>query len=118
MITEMLNDTFGRNVRERRQKRKMSVAELAETAKCTEYTIYNIENGRQRGTRLGTAKLIAEALDCTVDDLIGAQQTSEARQMALQMRELRRKVLELSQENRNLAQALAALTMERAHGEE
>lgn len=114
----MQNDTFSRNVRERRKELKMSVAELADAAKCAEYTIYNIENGAQRGTRLETAKLIAEALDCTVDDLIGTQQTSEARQMALQVRELRRKVLELSRENRNLAQALAALTMERTHGEE
>lgn len=102
----MTNDIFGRNVQTRRRKLKMSVSELADAVGATEDTIYRIERG-QHGTRLETAKLIAEALDCTVDDLIGTQQTSEARQMALQIRELTRAVEELTQENRNLAQALA-----------
>lgn len=105
-VETVLNDIFGRNVRARREKLKMSVIELADAARMSQYTIYGVENGRN-GTKLETAKLIAEALDCTVDDLIGTQQTSEAKKMALRVQDLEREVDELTQENRKLAQALA-----------
>lgn len=66
------------NLRTARRLKDITQAELARRAGLDQTTISDIERGRNRNPSLDSARRIAEALGCTVDEIFPAIQ-QEAR---------------------------------------
>lgn len=57
-------------VKEIRLKHLMTQEELAKKARITRQTVISIESGRKKRVSALTLARIADALECTIDDLI------------------------------------------------
>jgi transcriptional regulator with XRE-family HTH domain len=69
--TNMLKpDTFAARLASLRSKAGLSVADLAAAAGLHRDTVYRLERG-EREPSLAVAKMLAQALGCTLDDLAG-----------------------------------------------
>ena len=62
--------SIARNIKKRRIKAALSQDKLSKLAGVTLYTITKIESGITLDPRIETVKRIADALKCTVDDLL------------------------------------------------
>ena len=61
---------IARNIKKRRIKAELSQDKLSKLAGVTLYTITKIESGVTLDPRVETIKRIADALKCTVDELL------------------------------------------------
>lgn len=66
-----MNDTFAARLRVRREAARLSVPELAAAAGLTRQAVWQLERGEREPT-LETARKLAAALACTIDELAGA----------------------------------------------
>jgi len=62
--------SIARNIKKNRIKAELSQDALSKLAGVTLYTITKIETGATLDPRVETLKKIADALNCTVDDLL------------------------------------------------
>lgn len=62
--------SIARNIKKYRQKADLSQDKLSKLADITLHTITKIESGVTLDPRIETVKRIADALDCSVDDLL------------------------------------------------
>jgi transcriptional regulator with XRE-family HTH domain len=62
--------SIAENIKKLRQNKGMSQDKLSKLAGLTLHTIAKIESGATLDPRVGTVKLIAQALGCSVDDLL------------------------------------------------
>lgn len=69
MKEKVASTTFGRNVRRVRRAKDITQKELAEICGMTENAIHLIERTNRTPT-LETARLIAKALETTIDELL------------------------------------------------
>ena len=76
-MPEWMN-TFRRNLRATRRRLKVSQEELAERTGQFATGISQIERGQRPGITYETARLLAEGLGVTVDDLMGRPGTAKA----------------------------------------
>lgn len=61
---------IGRNIQKYRRKAGMSQDKLSKKADVTLHAIAKIESGVTPDPRIGTIKKIADALECSIDELI------------------------------------------------
>lgn len=62
--------SIARNIKKYRQKANLSQDKLSKLADITLHTITKIESGVTLDPRIETVKKIANALDCSVDELL------------------------------------------------
>lgn len=62
--------SIARNIKKYRQKADLSQDKLSKLADITLHTITKIESGATLDPRIETVKRIADALNCSVDDLL------------------------------------------------
>ena len=62
--------SIARNIKKYRQKAGMSQDKLSKLAEVTLHTIAKIESGSTLDPRVETVKKIADALGCSVDELL------------------------------------------------
>ena len=67
---------FGEVVAEKRKRASLSRAELAGLADLSERTIHQIESGGTRKLQARTRRKLAEALECSVEELSGSNVSS------------------------------------------
>lgn len=61
-------------IRGRRLEKKLSQAELAKRAAIPQSVIAEIETGKSKNPTVETALRLAQALECTVEDLIAPEE--------------------------------------------
>lgn len=61
---------LSKNVKKFRRKREMSQDKLSKHAGLTLHAIAKIESGATLDPRIGTVKKIADALSCSIDELL------------------------------------------------
>ena len=61
-------DTFASRLRQRREAKPLTVYDMDESAGLSRQAVHDLESGRREPT-LKTARALADALDCTLDDL-------------------------------------------------
>lgn len=62
--------SIGQNIKKYRRKSGLSQDKLSKLANITLYAITKIESGATHDPRIKTVKKIADALGCTVDELL------------------------------------------------
>ena len=62
--------SLARNIKKYRRKSGMSQDKLSKLANITLHTITKIESGATPDPRVATVKKIADALGCTIDELL------------------------------------------------
>ena len=68
---------LGKRIRMLRQQRQLGLRELARLAQVPHVTLSQLERGLRADVTTATAKRIAQALDTSIDDLVGRVEESE-----------------------------------------
>ena len=68
---------LGKRIRMLRQQRQLGLRELARLARVPHVTLSQLERGLRADVTTATAKRIAQALDTSIDDLVGHFEESE-----------------------------------------
>ena len=70
-VGDVIVEDYGTRIKSRREQRKLTQEELAKQAGITYSTLIKIESGANDNPTIKTMKKIADALDVSLDELVG-----------------------------------------------